>query len=235
MLTALLTLTLTQLPTVNDFLDNAEIGDAQQYMQLRSRGAYEGQLVDKTKGNTVIKGSWKINKDTLEVKAASCAGPACKEMKKDYTVKVTVVAARAMFIDSSAPKPFFQSGSYYCHYLGCEPRIGVEILSNAAGLGAMHAIEDHLIAKNRARNPATTVVWIGPRPEGETKKSRIELCGRDPEKAKAGLETLKADLADAPWFGEYTVVEAPAASCFWDVRLYVRDDVAPPAKKRGEK
>jgi hypothetical protein len=230
MLTALLTLTLTQLPTPNDFLDNAEIGDAQQYMQLRSRGAYEAQLVDKTKGNTVVTGTWKINKDTLEVKAAACRGPSCKDAKKDYTARVSVVAARAMFIDSTAPKPFFQSGSYYCHYLGCEPRIGVEILSNAAGLGAMHAIEDHLIGHNRGRN--STVVWIGPRPEGETRKSRIEVCGRDPEKAKAGLETLKADLSDAAWFGEYTVVEAPQKDCFWDVRLYVRDDVTPPVKSK---
>jgi hypothetical protein len=83
MLTALLTLTLTQLPTANDFLDNAEIGDAQQYMQLRSRGAYEAQLVDKTKGNTVVTGTWKINKDTLEVKTSGCRGPNCKDAKKD--------------------------------------------------------------------------------------------------------------------------------------------------------
>ncbi|MFT3713442.1 MAG: hypothetical protein QM817_37780 [Archangium sp.] len=230
MLTALALLTLTQLPTANDFLDNAEIGDAQQYMQLRSRGAYEAQLVDKTKGNTVVTGTWKINKDTLEVKAAGCRGPNCKDAKKDYTAKVSVMAARAMCIDSTAPKPFFQSGSYYCHYLGCEPRIGVEILSNAASLGAMHAIEDHFIGHNKGRN--NTVVWIGQRPTEETKKSRIEVCGRDPEKAKAGLETVKADLSDASWFGEYTVVEAPAKDCQWDVRLYVRDDVAPPVKSK---
>ncbi|MFO0596412.1 MAG: hypothetical protein U0228_13935 [Myxococcaceae bacterium] len=230
MLTLALTLALSQLPTPTEILDNAEIGDATQFMQLRSRGAYEAQLVDKQKGNTIIKGTWSIKDDLLSVKAASCTGGGCKDAKKDYTAKATIVAPRAMLIDSTAPKPFFQSGSYYCHYLGCEPRIGVEILSKGANLRSMHAVEDHLIGKNRGRDK--TVVWIGQRTDTDTTKSRVELCGRDLEKAKAGLEVLKADLADAPWVGEFTVVEAPADKCFWDVRLYVKDDVTPPVKSK---
>ena len=231
MLTALLALSLSQLPSPQDFIDNTEIGDANQYIGLRSRGVYEGHLVDKVKGETVVSGSWKlINGDTIEVKATGCKGPACKDAKKDYTAKVNVAAARAMMLDSKAPAPFFPSGSYYCHYLGCEPRIGVEIVSKAASLGALHAIEDALIERNHGRN--TTVVWIGPRADTDTAKSRIEVCGRDPEKSKAALETLKGDLATAAWFGEVTVVEAPAKDCLWDVRLFVRDDVQPPTKKK---
>lgn len=228
--TALLALSLSQLPSVQDFIDNTEIGDAKQYIGLRSRGVFEGHAVDKAKGDTSVSGTWKLKGDTVEVKATGCKGPGCKDLKKDWTAKVGVAAARAMTVDSSAPAPLFPSGSYYCHYLGCEPRIGVEVISKGANLRALHAVEDALIAKNVGRN--TTVVWIGQRPEGETAKSRIETCGRDPEKAKAALETLKGDLASAPWFGEYTVVEAPAKDCLWDVRLFVRDDITPPAKQK---
>ncbi|PZR04174.1 MAG: hypothetical protein DI536_34800 [Archangium gephyra] len=230
MLTALLTLTLTQLPTANDFLDNSESGDAFQSVQLRSHGVYEGTSIDKAKGNTVTTGKWSIKDDTLEVKVSGCKGPLCKEQKKDWTAKVSVVAPRAMLLDSTAPRPLLQSGAYYCHYLGCEPRIGTEILSKSANLKSLHAVEDHLIGKNRGRD--ATVVYIGQRPDSDTAKSRVELCGRDLEKAKKGLELLKADLADAPWFGEYTVVEAPAKDCLWDVRLFVRDDVQPPMKSK---
>jgi hypothetical protein len=230
MLTALLTLSLSQLPTPIELIDNAEIGDATQYIQLRSKGAYEGQLVNKAKGNTIVNGTWKMNGDTVEVKLSGCKGPSCKDAKKDYTAKVTIAAARAMLLQSTAPAPFFQSGSYYCHYLGCEPRTGVEILSKGANLRAMHAVEDHLIGKNRGRD--LTVVWIGQRTETDTTKSRVELCGRDLEKAKKGLETLKADLAEAPWFGDITVVEEPAKDCLWDVRLFVRDDLHPPVKSK---
>lgn len=230
MLTALLTLSLSQLPTPIDFLDNSEIGDANQYIQLRSKGVFEGTSLDKAKGNTVTSGKWSISGDTLEVKVTGCKGPLCKEQKKDWSTKVAVVAARAMTINSTAPRPLFQSGSYYCHYLGCEPRIGTEILSKGANLKALHAVEDHLIGKNRGRD--ATVVWIGQRTETDTAKSRIEICGRDLEKSKKGLELLKADLADAAWVGEYTVVEAPKTDCQWDVRLFVRDDVAPPVKSK---
>lgn len=230
MLTALIAISLSQLPSPMDFIDNTEIGDAKQYVGLRSRGVYEGHLVDKVKGDTVVSGTWKMNGDTIEVKASGCKGPACKEAKKDYTAKVGVAAARAMTLLSTAPAPFFPSGSYYCHYLGCEPRIGVEILSKSANLKALHAVEDHLISRNVGRN--STVVWIGPRTDTDTTKSRIEVCGRDPEKSKLALEQLKGDVAAAAWFGELTVVEAPQKDCLWDVRLFVRDDVQPPAKAR---
>src|SRR5688572_5586989 len=102
MLSALLTLTLTQLPTPFDFLDNTEIGDANQYIGLRSKGVYEGHGLDKAKGETLTKGTWSLTTDTVTVKVTSCKGPACAAQKKDYTVKVTVEAPRAMTINSSA-------------------------------------------------------------------------------------------------------------------------------------
>lgn len=229
--TALVALSLAQLPTVQDFVENSEIGDARQYIGLRSKGVFEGYAVDKAKGDTAVTGTWRLSGETLEVKASGCKGPACKELKKDWSAKVGVAAARAMTVGAGAPAPLLPSGSYYCHHLGCEPRLGVELLSKGASLRALHGLEDALIARNVGRN--TTVVWIGARPEVDTTRSRIEVCGRDPEKGKAALETLQADLAPVDWFGEVTVVEAPAQGCEWDVRLFVRDDlVAPPRKKK---
>ncbi len=230
MLTSLLALTLCQLPTPLDFLDNAEIGDAVQYVALRSKGAWEAHGLDKAKGNTLSTGKWSIEDDVLTVKVTGCKGPACKEQKKDFTAKVAVMAPRAMTVDSTAPAPLFPSGSYYCHHLGCEQRIGVEILSKGANLKSLQAIEDHLISKNVGRD--STVVWIGPRPEVVTKKTRVEVCGRDLERAKAALVTLEADLAGAAWFGEYVVDEMPKQDCLWDLRLYVNDTIEPPALKR---
>lgn len=229
MLTSLLVLSLCQLPSPLDFIDNTEIGDAKQYIGLRSRGVYEGHLVDKAKGDTVVSGTWKMTGgDTVEVKATACKGPGCKDAKKDYTAKVGVAAARAMTLLSTAPAPFFPSGSYYCHYLGCEPRIGVELVTKAGNLKGMHAVEDALIERNKGRN--STVVWIGQRVESDTPKSRIQMCGRDAEKGKAAVELLKADVASVPWLGEVTVDETPAKDCLWDARLYVRDDIQPPPR-----
>lgn len=232
-LTLLTAVMLSQLPTASDLLDNAEIGDAVQYISLRSRGAYEGELVDKAKGNTKVQGSWKVEGDTLQVKATSCKGPACKDAKKDYTAKATVAAERALLLETTAPAPFLPSGSYYCHYLGCEQRLGIEVVSNGANVRALHAVLDHLIEKNRGRN--TTVVWIGARPTTETKQSRVEVCGRDPVRAQQALDLVKADFAETSWFGEVAVVSEPITGCLWDVRVVVRDDVTPPAPPRKKR
>jgi hypothetical protein len=228
MLTALLVTALAQLPTPFDFIDNAEIGDATQSISLRSQGTYEGQATDAKKAKSDVTGKWKMTGDALEVKATGCKGPACKELKRDFAAKVTVVAPRAMVIASTAPKPFLQSGSYYCRFLGCEQRVGIEVVSKAAKLRLMHVIEDHLIEKNRGRD--ATVVWLGARPDGETPTTKVELCGRDPERAKKGLELLKADLADLTWVGELAVDETPKSDCLWDVRLVIKDSVALPKK-----
>jgi hypothetical protein len=135
-----------------------------------------------------------------------------------------------MSIQSTAPTPFFPSGSYYCRYLGCEKRLGVEILSKGANHRILHVIEDKLIEKNRGRD--ATVVWIGERPTSDTSKTRVELCGREPERSKQALELLKADLAGEDWVGELAVVEELQKDCLWDVRLYVKDDVQAPVKPR---
>ena len=100
--TALVALSLAQLPTAQDFIDNTEIGDAKQYIGLRSRGVYEGHAIDKAKGDTVVNGTWKLNGDSVEVKSTGCKGPACKELKKDWSVKIGVAAARAIQTDRYA-------------------------------------------------------------------------------------------------------------------------------------
>lgn len=227
MLAFLVALTLAQFPAPYDFLDNSEIGDANQSISLRSKGLYEAQASDSKKVKTLITGKWMMTADALEVRTSACKGPACKELKRDYAAKVTVVAPRVMVVASTAPKPFLQSGSYYCHYLGCEQRVGVEIVSKAAKLRLLHRIEDHLVEKNRGRD--SSVVWTAAKSEIDTPATKIEICGREPERARQGVELLKADLAELPWVGELVVDEAPKSDCLWDVRLVVRDAVALPA------
>lgn len=214
------------LPTPSDFLDGSELGDASQSVALRSKGAYEG-----TASKTTVTGTWAVTDDTLRVTAKDCKGPACGALKKDFTAKVAVVAPRAMVVQSTAPAPLLQSGAYYCHYLGCEQRIGVVIVSQLPRR-VLNAVEDALIDQNRGRD--ATVVWIGDKAAEPSQQTRIELCGRDAARAKQGLELLQADVKKAlPWIGAPKVVETPAADCLWDVRLVVSDAVQlPPRKKK---
>src|SRR5215210_2058414 len=96
--------------SVQDFIEGAEVGTAEAYVALESRGRYHAERTDKAKGNTVLKGTWKM-KDTgagikengldqklghCDIKIASCTGPACKDLKKDYTLDVELQAERAM-------------------------------------------------------------------------------------------------------------------------------------------
>lgn len=225
MLSLVTTLALAGLPTPQDFLEGAELGDASQFVALRSKGQYEA-----TVGATAVTGTWAMKADTLEVKATACKGPACKELKKDFTVQAEVVAARAATLKSTAPAPLLQSGSYYCHYLGCEQRIGVVIVAQQPRR-LLNAVEDALIDQNRGRN--ATVVWVGPKAAQPSDKTRIEVCGRDPARAKKGAELLKADVKQAlPWIGEPVLVDTPATDCLWDVRLVVSDAVQLPPKKK---
>lgn len=219
-------LVVSALPTPADFLEGSEVGDANQSVALRSKGAYEG-----TASKTTVTGAWTIADDTLTVTAKDCKGPACDALKKDFTAKVSVVAPRAMVLQSTAPAPLLQSGAYYCHYLGCEQRIGVVLVSQLPRR-VMNAVEDALIDQNRGRN--ATVVWIGDKAAEPSPETRIELCSRDAERAKKGVELLKADVKKAlPWIGAPKVVETPVSDCLWDVRLVVSDSVQlPPRKKK---
>ncbi|MCC6334901.1 MAG: hypothetical protein IT380_13060 [Myxococcales bacterium] len=218
-------LALAALPTPADFLEGSEIGDATQSISLRSKGVYEG-----ASGKTTVTGTWAIKDDALEVKATGCKGPECKALQKDFRAEVEVVAPRAMVLLSTAPAPFLQSGAYYCHYLGCEQRIGVAI-SSQLPRRVLNAVEDTLIDQNRGRN--ATVVWVGHRAEKPSDKTRIEVCGRDAARAKKGLELLQDDVKRTlPWIGEPEVVKTPATNCLWDVQLVVSDKVQLPPKKK---
>jgi len=214
--------------TPQEAIDGAEIGTADQYVMFESHGPYKAERTDKKAGNTTLAGKWDLKDDTLEVKVSSCKGPACKELNKPYTAKISMMAERAMMVQSTSS--IFPSGAYYCHYLGCEPRTGVELLSKGAKAGAVMYLQDHLIDKNKGRN--STVVWWGKKLQGDAGPTRIEYCPRDEAKAKKGAEELQADLADLPWLTKPEVKASAEKDCLWDVRLYIADDVTPPAKKR---
>ncbi|MEW5741312.1 MAG: hypothetical protein AB1938_20485 [Myxococcota bacterium] len=218
-------LALAALPSPADFLEGAEIGDATQSLSLRSKGVFEA-----TANKTTVTGAWTLKDDVLEVKASGCKGPECKALQKDFRAEVDVVGPRALVLLSTAPAPLLQSGSYYCHYLGCEQRIGVHI-SSQLPRRVLNAVEDALIEQNRGRN--ATVVWVGQRAEKPSDKTRIEVCGRDAERAKKGLELLLDDVKKTlPWIGEPEVVKTPATNCLWDVQLVVSDKVQLPPKKK---
>lgn len=230
---------------VQDFLEGAEVGTAEAYVALESKGKYHAEKVDKAAGKTVLKGTWKM-KDTgaglkengleqktgkVDIKIASCAGPACKDLKKDFTLDVELQAERAMTVISTPPDSMFPSGSYYCRYQGCEKRTGVQLLSKDARPRVMNYLLDFMIDQNRKRD--VTVVWWGKKLITDAGKTRIEYCPRDLERGKKGAELVASDLATLPWLGK---IEAPTETtekdCAWDVRVYIADDAALPEKKR---
>lgn len=231
--------------TVQDFIEGAEVGTAEAYVALESKGRYQAEKVDKAAGKTVLKGTWKM-KDTgaglkengldqklghLDVKIASCTGPACKDLKKDYALDVELQAERAMTVKSTPPESMFPSGSYYCRYQGCEKRTGVELLSKDAKPRTMNYLLDFMIDQNRKRD--VTVVWWGKKLTSDAGKTRIEYCPRDAERGKKGAELVAADLATLSWVGKLDApTETADKECLWDVRVYIADDVAVPEKKR---
>ena len=223
---------------VQDFVEGAEVGTAEAYVALESKGKYHAEKVDKAAGKTVLKGSWKM-KDSggpdqkvgrVEVKIASCTGAACKDLKKDYALDVELQAERAMTVRSNPPDSMFPSGSYYCRYQGCEKRTGVELLSKDAKARTMSYLVDFMIDQNRKRD--VTVVWWGKKLASDAGKTRIEYCPRE-ERGKKGAELVAADLATLSWLGKIDApIETAEKDCVWDVRVYVADDAALPEKKR---
>jgi hypothetical protein len=222
---------------VQDFIEGAEVGTAEAYVALESKGRYHAEKVDKSKGNTVLKGTWKMKDGSgeaktghVDVKVASCTGPACKDLKKDYALDVELQAERAMTVKSTPPDSMFPSGSYYCRYQGCEKRTGVELLSKDAKPRTMNYLLDFMIDQNRKRD--VTVVWWGKKLSGDAGKTRIEYCARDGERGKKGAELVAGDLATLPWVGKLEPTESADKECLWDVRVWIADDVAVPEKKR---
>lgn len=228
MLVTLLTAVLAATPDVQDLIDGAEIGNAEGYVAFESHGKYHAEKTDKSKGNTVLKGSWTLKDNIVDVKVSSCKGPACKELNKPYKAEVTASAERALLVRAMPSDAMFQTGSYYCHYLGCEKRVGVELLSKDAKARGVNFILDTLIDKNKGRN--TTIVWWGKKLADAVKTSRIEYCPRDLEHAKKGAEEAAADLATLPWVGKLSPTVSGETDCLWDVRVFLADELNLPAK-----
>ncbi len=176
--------------SVQDFVEGSEIGTADQYVALESHGKYHAERVDKAIGKTSLNGTWKMkdvgaglkenNLDQklghVDVKVASCTGPQCKDLKKDFGIDVELQAERAMTVKSVPADTMLSSGSYYCHYQGCEKRTGVEIVSKDAKARTVNWILDFMIDKNRKRD--VTVVWWGHKLLNDAGKTRIEYCPR---------------------------------------------------------
>jgi hypothetical protein len=230
MLLTLLTAVLTAAPTAQDLIDGSEIGNADGYVAFESHGKYHAEKVDKTKGNTVLKGGWTLKDDVVDVKITSCKGPACKELNKPYRAEVAAAAERALLVKAIPAESMLPSGSYYCHYLGCEKRVGVELLSKNAKAKGVNFVLDTLIDKNKGRN--TTIVWWGRKLADDVKKSRIEYCGREEARAKKGAAEVSADLGELPWVGKLEPRLTAEKDCLWDVRVFLVDDLMPPAKVR---
>lgn len=215
---------------VQDFLEGAEIGDANGYVALETGGRYHAEKVDKTAGKTVLKGSWALKGDTFLIKAITCSGPSCKELKKDFQAQVHVVAERAMVVKSTPDDSMLPTGSYYCRFQGCEKRFGIELLSKNAKALTMNYLLDYLIDKNRKRD--VTVVWWGKKLQVAAGKTRIETCQREPERSAKAAELVAADLKELPWLGPIEITPSADKNCTFDVRVYVSDETALPAKAR---
>ena len=230
MLLTLLSAVLAATPSAQDLIDGSEIGNADGYVAFESQGKYHAEKVDKAKGNTVLRGAWTIKADVIEVKLSSCKGPACKELNKPYKAEVSAAAERALLVRAIPSDAMLPSGSYYCHYLGCEKRVGVELSSKNAKAKSVNFVLDTLIDKNKGRN--STIVWWGRKLAADVKKSYLEYCPREAERAKKGAEEVAADLATLPWVGKLEPSPSAEPDCLWDVRVFLADDLTPPAKVR---
>ncbi|HEY8212175.1 MAG TPA: hypothetical protein VIG99_32055 [Myxococcaceae bacterium] len=215
--------------SLQDHLDGAEIGDANVTIAFESGGKYRVETEGKDK--TQVKGTWAVQGDSLEVKVASCKGPACATLGKSFKADVTLVAERAMLVRASPPDGPLTSGSYYCHYGGCEKRIGVLLLSHGARPPVMKYVLDHLIDKNVSAGGSRTVVWWGKRTPEKLAATELTWCTRDGERARKGAEQVAKDLAALPWLGELTPKPSEDKECLHDVQLLVKDDTELPAKK----
>src|SRR4051812_11260651 len=215
--------------SLQDHFEGAEIGDASLTIAFESGGKYRAETEGKDK--TAAKGPWPVPGDSVGVKIASCKGPACDSLGKSYKADVSLVAERAMLVRASPPDVPLSSGSYYCHYQGCEKRIGVLLLTHGARAPVMKQLLDHLIDKNVTAGGSATVVWWGKRTPEKVTATELTYCTRDAERAKKGAEQLAKDLAALPWIGALTPKPSADKDCLYDVQLLVKDDAELPAKK----
>jgi hypothetical protein len=215
--------------SVQDHLDGSEIGDANLSVTFESGGKYAAGTEGKDK--TVAKGTWAVTGDSLEVKVASCKGPQCATVGKSYKADVVLVAERAMTVRAVPPDGPLTTGSYYCHYGGCEKRLGVLLVTHAAKAPVMKYVLDFLIDKNVAAGGSKTVVWWGKRITEKAPATAITYCAREGDRAKKGAEQVARDLAELAEIGQVTPAPSPEKDCLWDVMVTVGDDTARPVKK----
>jgi hypothetical protein len=215
--------------SLQDHLDATEIGDANLTIAFETGGKY--RLETEGKDKTQAKGTWAVQGDSVEVKVASCKGPACATLGKSFKADVSLVAERAMLVRSDPPDGPLKSGSYYCHYGGCEKRLGVQLVAHGARAPVMKYLLDLLIDRNVAAGGSKTVVWWGKRLAEKAAATELTYCARDGERAKQGAEQVAKDLAALPWIGALTPKPSADKDCLYDVQLVVKDDAELPAKK----
>lgn len=216
--------------SVQDHFDGTEIGDANLTIAFESGGKYKAET-EGAKEKTAAKGTWAVQGDTLEVKIASCKGPACDKLGKGYKADVSMVSDRAMTVRSSPPDGPLGSGSYYCHYGGCEKRVGVVVVTHAAKAPVMKYLVDFLIDKNVARGGSGTVVWWGKRMADKAAQTELTYCPREEDRGKKGAEQVAKELAALPWIGPLQPKVSAAKDCLYDVQLVVKDDAELPPKR----
>lgn len=215
--------------SVQDHLEGTEIGDANMSVTFESGGKYVAGTEGKDK--TVAKGTWTVTGDSVEVKVASCKGPQCAAVGKSYKADVVLVAERAMTVRASPPDGPLSTGSYYCHYGGCEKRVGVLLVTHGARAPVMKYLLDYLIDRNVAAGGSKTVVWWGKRLADKAPATTITYCAREGGRAKQGAEQVARDLAELPAIGKLTPAPSPDKDCLWDVQISVGDDTPQPVKK----
>jgi hypothetical protein len=208
---------------VHDWLQGAEIGDREQAMTFGSTGRYRAERKDAS-GQTFAYGTWQLKDSTLSVTVHSCKGPACKTFGTSFRAEVAVVGGRALTVDPTPADVPFARGSYYCHYQGCERRVGVRVLTHAASPAAIRAVTERLIEANIGRN--TTVVWSAPPADAPLERSSVLFCPSGGELAHRGAQATVADLAALDWLGSLGPPTAASGDCLWDVQVTVADAVA---------
>lgn len=212
--------------SVQDKLEGAEIGDTVKALTFATDGTYSAENKEKT-GKTLAKGTWSVNGTALDVTVTSCKGPSCKAFGASYHADVALVADRAMTVKATPGDGPLTSGSYYCHYQGCEKRTGVEVSTHGASAAAVRGVVDFLIDKNVGHN--TTVVWWGAKQQTGQNVTRVSYCRRDEAAAKASATAVAQDLSGLPWLGTVQV-EAGPTDCLYDVSVQVGDTAQAPAK-----
>lgn len=173
--------------SLQDQFEGAEIGDATHAQTFRTDGRYVYEETDPQGAvKTEATGKWKVDGNAIDVRITSCKGNGCAALGKGFRADVDLVAERAMLVNSKPSQSPLATGSYYCHYQGCEKRTGIAVVSHGARPNVMRYLVDFLVDKNRSRN--VTVVWWAKKADAPQTKTTLTWCKRDEARAKVGAE-----------------------------------------------